>query len=139
MIVNNLKEYIIEKLKINKNTSIKSNYIDSILDIIDVHDNDKVKEIIENWLGDYSKHLYCYVSKFDYKDLKDEVEKYYDDKISITPINDDLMKKAMDLANQSQVYKGKDKEKISSITLSQLDLAVYFGTFFPIIFEKTKI
>ena len=133
-----LTSYIIEKLKINKNSETKDSLIDNILEIIDIKDNSKIKEIFEHWISGYSKKLYCYVSdidyKFRYKDFKF-------DNISINQVNDSLLKKAKDLANQSTVYKQKDEDdEIDKITLSQNDLAVYFTSGWnAVIFEKSTI
>jgi len=138
--MNNLRTYIIEKLRINKKTITidNTNYIDEIIDIIgDDNISDEIINLIETWIGDYNKKLYCYVSKFEYQDLKKDANKY--DKISINCIDEENMKRGMKLADGSTIYKRKNKEMISKITSSQYDLAIYLSSFFPILFEKTKI
>ena len=133
-----INNYILEKLKINKNSKVSVNsLVDNMLEIIDVNDNIKIKDIFENWTSGYNKKLYCYVSDVDYK------FRYKDfsyDNISINKVNDSLIKKAEDIANQSTVYKKKnDDDKINKITFSQNDLAVYITGWRPVIFEKIKI
>ena len=138
--MNNLSTYILEKLHLNKDIKIERNtVIDNMLEIADCEDNKKIREFFTTWVNDYSKKIYCYVSDIDYK------YRYKDfkfDKIYISMVDFKLMKKAENLANQSTIYKKDNptEDKVTKITLSQNDLAIYFtGGWNPIIFEKSTI
>ena len=141
-----LDTYIIEKLRINKDT--KSNYksyIDGILFILGiediVNDKSKVKNKILDWLGDYSKTLYCYCSKKDYDNRLAKVKEELDAKISFSPIENSLMAKAINLTDK-KVYDGRKEgdDIVEKILISDYDIAIYlFDKLYPIIFEKSKI
>ena len=139
-----INNYILEKLKINKDTNIENNYLEDILIIIDALEtaNDKVKELINTWLNDYSNTLYCYCSDKEYKDRLEGLKSDISDKISINKIDNSLMAKAINLASGATIYHGKDdgNDVIEKIQDSQYDIAFYiYGKIYPIIFEKSKI
>lgn len=142
--MNNLSEYIVEKLRINKDTLIDKSLLDDILLII-ADPNCNIKSItneIKTWVGDYDKKLYCYCAEKEYNERLNDLKDKVSSKISINKLGNSLMAKAINLAAGVTVYRGKDdgSDPIEKIQHSQYDIAFYlYGKIYPIIFEKTKI
>lgn len=136
-----ISEYITEKLKIDKDSTIKLNpYVEGMIYIIDEKVNDEIEKLLTDWIGDYkNKTLYCYLSKFDYKERFPGVGRYKN--ISINPVDDKQMEHAKEISFGELKYIDKtEKESIQSILMVQYDLAVYFkDRKYPIVFEKTKL
>lgn len=139
-----LNRYILEKLRINKDTKqVSKTYLDDMLLILDIEKDckDKVKEIINNWIGDYKKTVYCFCSIKEYNDRLKEIKYDIESKISFSQVDDTLMKKAIELTNGT-VYKGEvdNDNVVEKILMSQYDLAIFlFNKKEPIIFEKSHI
>ena len=135
IVVKQLNTYIIEKLKINKDSKLDNiDYISDIIDIFHVEFNEKAENCFIQWLNDYDKTLWCYFNELEYRYVK----KGRINKISLNPSDAITMKQAEDIADQANVYKANDAF-ITEIKLSQFALAIYIKhKTWPIVFEKSK-
>ena len=135
IVVKQLNKYIIEKLKINKDSKLENvDYISDIIDIFHVEFNEKSENCFIQWLNDYDKTLWCYFNELEYRYVK----KGRINKISLNPSDAITMKQAEDIADQANVYKANDAF-ITEIKLSQFALAIYIKhKTWPIVFEKSK-
>ena len=136
-----ISQYIIEKLKIDKESKVKLNpYVEGMIYIINEKINDEIEKILLDWIDDYkNKTLYCYLSKFDYKERFPKVGRYKN--ISINPVDDKQMEHAKEISFGDLKYIDKtEKEPIQQILVVQNDLAVYFkDRKYPVVFEKSEL
>lgn len=142
--MNDLSNYILEKLHIDKDTNVDTPLLENMIEVLkcfnynDKKDNsNEVIDVLSNWLGTYNKHLYFYCPNAFYKFCGDL--EY--NNLSLMSVKDTLIEKVKDNNEPKEVYsKGGSKYFISKITQTEYDLIIYHNNLYtPIIFEKTKI
>lgn len=141
----NINNYIIEKLKINKDSKYKPNYIDGIFKILDKPQQEfnEQAEAIKEWIGDYNKYLYCYIHGSKYLDFDEEERTKFNKnyKISINRLDiggfDKLIKKVSSL--MKTLFNDHQKSNIWKIEATDYDLMITtYDDAYPIFFEKSK-
>ncbi len=146
-IMNNLSQYIIEKLKLNKDTTIEkgNEYIESIFKVIctDINSTPNLKEKILDWLGNYSKTLYCYTTNFyyDYEKIYLKKKELYE-KVAVTSVS--LSQTIINVFKQIKEKNNKwpGEGRIHEIYYDDLNLAIILKDYDrnePILIEKVKI
>ena len=146
-IMNNLSRYIIEKLKLNKDTTIEkeNKYIESIFKVIstDINSTPKLKEKILNWLGNYNKTLYCYTTHFyfDYENIYFKKKELYE-KVSVTSVS--FKQTILNVFNQIKEKNNKwsGEGRIHEIYYDDFNLGIILKDYpknEPILIEKVKI
>ena len=144
-IMNNLSQYIIEKLKLNKDTIGKENeYIESIFKVIstDINSTPNLKEKILDWLGDYSKTLYCYTNDFyyDYEKIYLKKKELYK-KVAVTSsLKQTILNVFKQIKEKNNKWYGEGR--IHEIYYDDFNLAVILKDYNknePILIEKVKI
>ena len=144
-------KYMSEKLNLKGETKFITNHIIKDLSLIIGKDNvnEKIEEIILNWLDNYNKRLYVYLSNIDYNviggmKLKNEL-KNNDSKISLEKTSL-TYSKFDDFYEENIIYddsENKYESNIEKINETKFDLVLFMKrkSYFeyPIIIEKTKI
>ena len=144
--VKSLNNYIIEKLKLSKNTieEKENEYIESIFKIIsvDIDSVPNLKEKILDWLNNYNKTLYCYTPNFyyNYEKIYLKKEELFK-KISVNNISiEKILKVFNKIKENNNIWDGEDR--INKIYYDDFNLAIILNDYDenePILIEKTHV